>query len=77
MCKTTIIVPDILLKMYIVPDINICYNILAVEKSAVGDNENYVTLIYWNGGGCSALYTDLGGETFTKDVRGCRLWILI
>lgn len=47
-----------------------CYNILAVEKSAVGDNENYVTLIHRNGGGCSALYTDLGGETFTKDVRG-------
>lgn len=54
MCKITIIVPDILLKMYIVPDIKMCYNILAVEKSTVGDNENYVTLIYWSGGGCSA-----------------------
>lgn len=44
--------------MYIERDMIKCYNILAVEKSAVGDNGNYVTLIYWNGGGCSALYTD-------------------
>ena len=63
--------------LYIYTNRNLCYNNNAVEKSAVGDNENYVTLIYWNGGGCSALYTDLGGENFTKDVRGCRLWILI
>lgn len=30
-----------------------CYNKIAVKILIVGDKEIYVTLIYWNGGGCS------------------------
>lgn len=66
MCRIYNIECNILYKMYIECDMIKCYNILAVEKTAVGDNENYVTLIYWNGGGCSALILILGGENGTK-----------
>jgi len=43
----------------------VCYNKIAVKILIVGDKEIYVTLIYWNGGGCSALYNDF---------RRCKLY---
>ena len=47
MGKLNKIVPDILYILYIVPYINICYNLYRVKE---------LTLIYWSGGGCSDTY---------------------